>query len=365
MTGSTGRGVVRVRIESNHLRDFVRSIFAHAGSRRAEAEAVADHLVEANLTGHDSHGVIRVVKYIGWLGDGKLHANRHARIVLDAGVIVIVDGGGGYGQVIGAEAMRIGIDRAASNGAAVVAIRNTGHLGRIGAWAEMAADDGKVSVHFVNTSGFGILVAPFGGSDRRLSVNPIAAGVPVRGGEPLILDMATTVIAQGKIMVAHNKGAELPEGCIIDGRGRPSRDPEAFYADPPGAMLPFGGHKGSGLSLICEVLAGALTGGGSSHPDNPTADRLANNMLSVLFDPARFVGSDAFAEDLARLISWVKASPPARPGGAVLLPGEVERHTRAERLANGIPLDETTLEQLRSAARSVAVPQAEISGIGA
>ncbi len=354
-----------MRIESNRLRVFVRSIFAHAGSQQAEAEAVADHLVEANLMGHDSHGVLRVATYIKWLGNGKLHANRHARIVRDTGVMVIVDGGGGYGQVIAKEAMGIGIERAASKGTAVVALRNTGHLGRIGAWAELAAQAGKVSVHFVNTSGFGIRVAPFGGSDRRLSVNPIAAGVPVRGGEPLSLDMATSVIAEGKIMVARNKGAKLPEGCIIDGRGRPSRDPEAFYADPPGAMLPFGGHKGSGLSLLCEILAGALTGGASSHPDNPTADRLTNNMLSVLFDPAGFVGPEAFAEDLARLTAWIKASPPASPGGAVLLPGEVERRTRAERLADGIPVDDTTLEQLRSAARSVSVPQAEIAGFGA
>ena len=147
-----------------------------------------------------------------------------------------------------------------------MAIRNSGHLGRIGAWAEQLAEAGLASFHFVNTSGFGILVAPHGGSDRRLSANPIAAGVPVKGRRPLILDIATSAIAEGKIQVAKNKGEQLPPGLVLDGKGRPTTDPKAFYAEPPGAILPFGGHKGSGLSFFCEILAGSLTGGHASNP---------------------------------------------------------------------------------------------------
>ena len=342
-------------IEAAALRCFVATIFAAAGSDAAEAGALAGHLVEANLVGHESHGVIRVAKYMDWLRRGLVHANRHARIVEERGAIVTIDGDLGYGQIIAREAMALGIERARRQGLAVVAIRNTGHLGRIGAWPEQCAAAGMVSLHFVNTSGFGILVAPHGGSDRRLSANPIAAGAPVAGGAPLILDIATSAIAEGKIQVARNKGEMLPAGVVLDGQGRPTRDPEAFYAAPPGAIFPFGGHKGSGLSIFCEVLAGALTGGGSSHPDNPSAAALVNNMLSLIFDPAAFAGTASFAADIGRLAEWVGASPPLEPGGHVMLPGEPERRLRAERQAHGVPLDDETLRQLAGAAQRAGV----------
>ena len=342
------------------LRDLVQTIFERAGSDAAEAQAVADHLVEANLMGHDSHGVIRVAPYIELLRSGKWTANRHIEIVTDAGAVVVVDGGQGLGQVIAKEAIELGIVRARAHGVAVVGVRNSGHMGRIGAWAEQAAAAGLVSLHFVNTTGFGIQVAPFGGSDRRLSVNPIALGVPRPGEEPLIHDMSTGTIAAGKIRVARNKGELLPEGAIIDHRGRPTRDPEAFFTEPPGALTTAAGHKGYGLALFVEVLAGALTGGGSGHPDNPSADRPINNLLSILIDPERMAGGRVVAADLERLTAYVTASPPATPGGDVLLPGEIERRTRAERLAHGIPLDPNTLDQLRGAARAVGVAEAEI-----
>ena len=352
-----------IRIGARPLSDCVTAIFAASGSDAREAAIVADHLVEANLLGHDSHGVIRVAKYVGWVRDGLLLVNRHAEIVSERGAIVVVDGGFGYGQVIGREAMTIAAERARSHGMAALAIRNSGHLGRIGAWPEQLAAEGLVSVHYVNTSGFGILVAPHGGSDRRLSANPIGAGVPIPGRSPAILDIATSSTAEGKIQVARNKGASIPAGHLLDGTGRPTTEPAAFYAEPPGAILPFGGHKGSGLSFFCEVLAGALSGGGSSHPRNPTAKRLVNNMLTLAFEPSAFGDDGVFARDIERLVAWVKSSPPAVKGGEVLLPGEIELQTRAERESAGIPLDAETRRQIAGAARSlgVAVPS-EIGG---
>lgn len=347
------------RVAPEKLRQVVRSVFARAGSSTDEARAVGDHLVEANLVGHDSHGVIRVAKYIGWLKDGLVLANRSVEVLRDDGVLLMLDGQFGYGQAIAPGAMRAGIAKAKRHGVALVALRNSGHLGRIGAWAEMAAAEGLVSLHFVNTSGFGMLVAPHGGSDRRLSANPIAAGAPVKGKPPVILDMSTCIIAEGKIQVARNKKEKLPEGAVLDGRGRPTREPEEFYASPPGAILPIAGHKGSGLSLICEVLAGALTGGGSTHPENPTAKRLVNNMLSILIDADGVAGASAFAADVARLTAWVKASPPIVRGGEVLLPGEMERRVRAEREKNGIPLDDATRDQIAKAAWEVGLPADE------
>jgi uncharacterized oxidoreductase len=342
-------------IDHLKLRPLIRAIFEAAGSSPEEAGIVTDHLVDANLKGHDSHGVIRAAKYADWIAAGELIPNRHAEIVSDRAAIVVVDGGFGYGQVIGKEAMQLGAERARRNGLCAIGIRNSGHLGRIGAWAEQLAQAGLVSVHFVNTSGYGILVAPHGGSDRRLSANPIAAGVPIANGAPIILDIATSVIAEGKIQVARNRGEQLKSGLVIDGTGKPTTDPATFYSNPPGAIFPFGGHKGSGLSLFCEILAGSLTGGGSSHPNNPTATRLVNNMLSIAFDPNSFP-TDAFADDVTRLVNWVKSSPPIDRGGTVLLPGEVEEATAADRLRSGIPLDTETMRQLRACAERLGVP---------
>jgi hydroxycarboxylate dehydrogenase B len=343
------------RFSFSALKAFVEAIFVAAGSAPVEAEIIAAHLVDASLAGHDSHGVIRVSKYVDWLRAGHVRANRHARIATDRGALVIVDGDFGFGQVIGKEAMEIAAERVALHGMATVAIRNSGHLGRIGAWPEMLAERGLASIHFVNTSGFGILVAPFGGADRRLSANPIAAGAPTRGGRPIILDIATSVIAEGKIQIARNKGERLPPDAVLDGHGRPTTDPKVFYDSPPGAILPFGGHKGSGLSIFCEILAGSLTGGYASNPNAPTAGRLVNNMLSLAFDPAAFGEKDAFANDVTELIEWVKASPPIASGGKVLLPGEIEDSLRRERLAEGLPVDDATWLALSATAASVGV----------
>jgi uncharacterized oxidoreductase len=344
-------------IGQDRLRSFLGEIFAAAGSSAEEARIVSDHLVDANLKGHDSHGVIRAAKYVDWIREGQLLPNRHARVVKEAGALLVIEGGFGYGQVIAREAMELAAERARQLGLCAVAIRNAGHLGRIGAWPEQLARAGLASIHFVNTSGFGILVAPYGGSDRRLSANPIAAGAPRVGRGPLILDIATSTIAEGKIQVARNRGEKLKAGVVVDGGGRPTTDPAAFYAQPPGAILPFGGHKGSGLSLFCEILAGSLTGGRSSHPRNATAARLVNNMLSLAFDPAA-IPDNSFHEDVMRLAAWTKASPPAEPAGEVLLPGELEERIAEERRRAGIPLDAETVRQLTATAASlrVAVP---------
>jgi uncharacterized oxidoreductase len=339
-------------IPHDRLRRLVSDLFAAAGCAPAEHERIARYLVEANLVGHDSHGVIRVPAYIEWLRAGKVRANQSPKVVFENEAIAVVDGQFGFGQVMGEEAMKLGLDKAGRQGVAVVALRNSGHLGRIGDWAEMAARADKVSLHFVNTSGGGILVAPFGGTQRRLSANPIAAGVPVPDGLPIILDMSTCTIAEGKIKVAFNQGVKVPPSCILDGEGRPTDDPKAFYATPPGAILPYGGHKGYGLSVIAEVLAGALTGGSCSHFG---VDRVANNMLSLILDPARFGSADDFAAEVRGLIAHVKSARVATPDGEILMPGEPEARARARRLREGIAIDETTWGQLVATGASLGV----------
>lgn len=342
-----------MKLQHDRLRELTEAIFRAAGCQEGEAQCIAEHLVEANLVGHDSHGVLRVPSYVQWLNAGKVLAGRTIEIVFENDAIAVVDGGFGFGQSIGEQAVKLGIEKCARHGVAVIALRNTGHLGRIGDWPLLAAQAGKLSLHFVNTTGAGILVAPFGGINRRLSANPIAAGIPVAGGSPLLLDISACTLAEGKIRVALNKGTPVPENCIIDAQGRPTTDPRVFYADPPGAILPIAGHKGYGLSVLCEILAGALTGGGCSNPDN--AARVLNGMLSIYLDPSFFQAEPTFAGEVQRFIQWVKSSAKAAPGGEILMPGEIETRTKAQRLRDGIDIDDTTWTQIVATAHSVGI----------
>jgi uncharacterized oxidoreductase len=339
------------------LVDLVAAVMEAAGCADAEARTVARRLVDANLVGHDSHGVLRVGQYLGWMREGHLRSNRAPTVVFESETIAIVDGERGFGQVIGEHAGRLGVAKAKRAGIALVGLRNCGHLGRLGDWAELAADEGCVSLHFLNTSG-AMRVAPFGGSDRRLSTNPMCVGVPRAGGAPVILDITTSTVAEGKLMVARNKGERVPEGWIMDASGKPTTDPAAFYAG--GSLLTIGGHKGSGLSIVTDLLAGALTTGRSSDPGDTV---LRNNMLSITIAPDVYDPSGGTLREAHRFVEWVKASPPAVPGQQVLAPGDVERATRARRLAEGIPLDDTTWRDLLAAARSVGLDESRASAI--
>jgi uncharacterized oxidoreductase len=342
-----------MRIAHDRLKHLTSSIFAAVGSNPHEAERIGHYLVEANLAGHDSHGVIRVPFYVEWLKAGKVVPNQRMQIVFENEVIAVVDGQYGFGQVLGEEAMRLGMDKAKKHGVAVVALRNAGHLGQIGAWPLLVAREGLTSLHWVNTSGAGILVAPFGGIERRLSANPIAAGVPIQNSEPIVLDMSACTIAEGKIKVALNKGVPVSENCLIDSAGKPTTDPKVFYGPPPGAILSIAGHKGYGLGVIAEVLAGALTGGGCSNPKN--LPRLANGMLSIILDQSLFRTEAEFTAEIEQFIAWVKSARTATPDGEILMPGEPEARNRAKRICDGIELDETTWGQLMQVCKSIGV----------
>ena len=263
--------------------------------------------------------------------------------------MAIVDGNRGFGQVVGEFAGGLGTKKAAKTGIAMIGLRNCGHLGRVGDWAELAANEGQVSLHFLNTSG-AQRVAPFGGSDRRLSTNPITVGIPVSGSAPVILDMTTSMVAEGKLFVASNKGEQVPAGWIIDKDGKPTTEPRDFYEG--GALLTVGAHKGSGLSIVVDLLAGAISTGKSSDPKDTV---LRNNMLSIYIAPAIYDSKGAIAPEVKRFVEWVKASPPVAPGQAVLLPGEVERRSRERRSVDGIPIDDKTWNDLLAAAESVGI----------
>ena len=342
-----------MEIQASRLTALVEQLFTAAGCQATEAETIARRLVQANLVGHDSHGVIRAPIYIQWLQKGMVRANQSPQVVLDSGALGLLDGQLGFGQVMGEHAMHMAIDKARQSGVSVVGLRNSGHVGRVGDWPEMAAAAGMICFCLVNTTGLGMLTAPFGGIDRRLSANPFAAGIPAADGKPIILDISCSAVAEGKLKVALNKGVAVPEGCIIDHDGQPTTDPAVFYGDPPGAILSFGGHKGYGLGLVVELLAGALTGGGCTQPGK---DRLEQGMLSIVIDPHRFQPADTFSSEVDQFIQWVKGSRTRTPEGEILTPGEPERRTREQRNQDGIPLDDKTWQQLAASFAEWGVP---------
>ena len=353
-------------IDAGALREAVAAIFTAAGCDGAEGARIARYLVESNLTGHDSHGVIRVPRYVHWLETGTVHAGRSVKTVVDAGAVAVLDGDHGFGQTIGEQAIAIAADKARTFGVAVVGLRNSGHLGRIGDWAEQAAAEGLISIHFVNTSGLGMLVAPFGGTERRMSTNPIAIGVPMPEGPPLVLDCATSIVAEGKVLVAFNGGKPLPEGALIEREGTLTTDPRALYGPVEGtqphdqrtgtgAVRAMGEHKGSGISFMIELLAGALTGGGCSRPGHKT---LENNMLSILLDPARFGTEEFLWPELGRYVAFVKSARTAPGHDRIRLPGEPEEETRARRRAGGVPLPRKVRTSLADTAASLGLPDA-------
>ena len=342
------------RIEAARLVRAIRTIIAAGGSTDAEADHVAESLVESNLQGHDSHGIGIVPRYVAALLDGGLRANRQPRVTLDLAALVAVDGQQGYGQVIGDAAMRLAIARAREAGSCVMALANTHHLGRIGQFAELAVAAGLVSMHFVNVLSRPI-VAAWGGADARFGTNPCCIGIPLPGEPPMILDFATSVAAQGKLRVAHNNGQAAPPGVLLDNHGRPTTDPRFAVIAPLGALLPFGEHKGYGLAIACELLGGALTGGGTEHGAAPPDLRVQNGMLTILVDPRRLGTADAFARDSRAFLGWLRQSRPAAGVDRVRVPGEPEREARERRSAEGIPVDAATWREIADAAARLGI----------
>ena len=341
-----------MNIVFKELEDLSRNIFSAIGCDDTEARNISRLLVRANLTGHDSHGVIRISQYIEFWRKGDVIPNQTASINFENEVITLFNGNRGFGQSIGNQVIDEGIRKACKLGVSMVSVGNVGHLGRIGDWTEKAAEAGQASLHFVNTSGASTLVAPYGGTNGRYATNPISIGMPKNDGDPIIFDAATSKLAEGKVKVALNKGAELPPDTLLDANGSPTRNPAALYTEPRGALMPMGDYKGSGLAIMADLLAGAI-GGGGCHAPGVTA--LSNGMLSILLDPDVFADRDYVDCETSRFADWVSQSKPADPKHPVQLPGEPERKTEHERRENGIALDDKTWHQIVSTAESLGI----------
>lgn len=339
------------------LKAVTHLIARRMGSDDNEAEQVADHLVRANLAGHDSHGVGMLPTYVRLLKEGLLVPNQTAATVMDAGALLVVDARRGYGQRMAADAVDRAIGRAKEVGACVLALRNSAHIGRIGTYAEQAAAAGCVFTAFVNVADHHDVQATWGAAEPRLGTNPFCVGVPGPDGPALLLDMATTTIAAGKARVAYNKGVPVPDGCLIDADGNATNDPTGFIRDHTGALRSFGLHKGSGLAVMCEVMAAAIAGGqGAFHE---AKGGVLNSMLATVIDLSKLGDPAAIGADIQAVKAHVKSARPAPGFEDVLVPGEPERRYAAKRMAEGIEVDATTWRDIRAAAESLGVTAAE------
>ena len=315
-------------------------------------------MVEANLRGHDSHGIGMLVQYVKQAGTGGLVANTPARLVNDGGVILQFAGDRGFGQRVGKEATAAAIERTASTGLTLVTVANTSHLGRIGTYGEQAVAAGLISISFVNVNAFDPIVAPYGGSEARMGTNPICIAMPgTSDEEPFVLDFATSVIAHGKARVAWLAGTEFSEDVVVTPDGVRTASPTTiFEGEPRGALIAFAKHKGSGLALAAELLAGLLSSGGTLQPEHPREGAIVNNMTSILIDPARLGDTGWMHDEYAAMVEYLRSSHQADPeNNPVLVAGEPERARRAQRLRDGVEVSDGEWAAIVAAGRDVGV----------
>lgn len=342
------------------LERHITQLFLAAGSDASEAQQVASNLVMANLSGHDSHGVGMAPRYIDAILEKNLKPNSHVQVRVDSGMLLGLDGQQGFGQTVGEQAMHLAFDRVAQHGACIMSLAHAHHLGRIGHFAEMAVARGWVSLHFVNVMSRPV-VAPWHGGDGRFGTNPCCIGIPVGMGdsaqEPFVLDFATSRVAQGKMRVAHNEGKQVPLGTLIDEHGQPTDRPGVVVVPQSngkyGALMTFGEHKGFGLAVACELLGGALSGGGTWHRDADGTRAVYNGMLTIVIDPKALGTQMSFAQETMAFIEWLRQSPPTPGSDGVQVAGEPERAARLARQKNGIVVDDATWQEIKEAAAKV------------
>lgn len=337
--------------DAAYLQKVAFDVFRAAGAEAADARIVSEMLVEANLTGHDSHGVIYIVDYVNRIRDGKLNPKASPEIVKETATTLHVNGHSGFGQVIATWTMQRLIRKAKESHLAAAGIFHCGHIGRVGLYPAMASQQGLIGLAFANGGGSKPRVAPFGGMRAMLGTNPLAATVPVKGQEPFMLDFSTSVVASGKIRIAEKKGEELPAGWILDREGQPSNRPQDYYDG--GMLLPAAGHKGYCLGTLVDLLGGLLTGAGT--PTLPDSSyKLGNGVFFILLDIEAFQSADDFGAEALHLCETLKSTP-AGDGHEVLVPGEPEQRMKARRLIEGIPIPDKTWEAIKETSRGLEV----------
>ena len=338
------------------LTRFARSLFEAAGVGAREAEIVARSLVGANLRGYDSHGVMRIPFYVAAIRDRRVRPGQALRVERETPALLVCDGGWGLGQVLSRDLVLRLVAKARTVGVACGTLRQAAHIGRLGEYSELAADEGMAAIICANGHGSGQRVAPVGGKEGRLGTNPLSIGMPGGKQGPFILDFGTSATAEGKVRVKRIAGHSVPSGWILDADGNPTTDPNKLYGDPPGTILPMGGdqaYKGFGLAFLIEMLAGGLSGGACSYPGAPPP--VGNDVLFVVLDPAHFGGQEHLFAQISVLEPFVRNTPRRAGIDKITLPGDPERELLAKRQAEGIPVDAGNWAELEKIAGTLGV----------
>ena len=347
-------------IHESQLLAFATQLLSAGGANETEARTVAASLVGANLRGHDSHGVMRIPFYLDVLKKGVVKSGSTLHIERETPAALVCNGGWGFGQVLSQELMRRLMDKAAAVGIACGTLKCSAHIGRLGEYAEMAAERRMAALICANTHGAAPRVAPVGGKRPRLGTNPICIGVPGGKEGPFVFDIGTSATAEGKVRVKRIAGHPVPPGWILDPEGRPTTDPNQLYGDPPGTILPMGGdqaYKGFGLAFMIELLAGGLSGGQCAFPNPPPP--VGNCALFVVFAPDQLGGLEHLLEQVPGVEDYVRSVPRIDGVDAITLPGDPERRILAQRRASGIPLDDGNWAALVKLADELNVPLPE------
>jgi uncharacterized oxidoreductase len=327
------------------LTGFVARVLETLGTPAGTAHYVAEHLVDADLTGHESHGVLRLKQYCWHVRDGYVQPAAKPSVVRESSVTALVDGGSAWGPVVARFAVELAIDKARTHSTGSVSIFNCYHLGRVGVFPEHAARQGLIAMAFCNVHG-SARMAPWGATERRVPTNPIAVAIPT-GADPIVIDMATSAVAEGKVRLAKVKGERVPIGWVLDGQGDWSDDPNELYGE--GSLAPLGGeqgHKGYSLAVAMDLLGGILSGAGSGL----MTKRYGNGVLLQVIDPAAFTDPLAYRKRIDDYTAYLRSAHRRTGVEAVLLPGEIERQRRAQRLRSGLALSAGVWQMLQELA---------------
>jgi hydroxycarboxylate dehydrogenase B len=329
-------------VPPEELREIATAMFTRLGSPLEESRCVAESLVLAALRGYDSHGIMRIPQYVAYLKQGQVAPGAPFEILHESASTAHVDGNYGWGQVVARKAMALAVKKAKEHSVGTVVVRNSQHVNRLGEYPAIAAEAGMIGLAIINLFGGTAIeeVAPWGGLDPKMAPNPIAWSAPSGHGWPIVSDMTTSVVPEGKVRLAKYRGERLPDGCLIDSDGKPTTDPAKLYGPPPGALLPLGGlagHKGFGLALLTEILGGALSGGGCVGDRKPL---VGNGLFFQAIRIESFVPLEEFLDSVRRLRAWIKSSRLERGVAEIFLPGERAARTEARRRREGIPVED-------------------------
>ncbi len=348
------------RFQAEDLKRLGAGLFTHVGVPADEAQLVAEHMVDAGLLGHDTHSVLRFPQYTNMVRDGQVKPGAPLEILQEKEGVIQVSGGWNFGPVTATRVAELAIERARCRPLVAVTVKHCNHVARLGRFVDIIARQGNlIAILYANGHGSDLAVAPYGGRQRRLPTNPLAVAIPTKRDWSIVLDMTTSMTSGGALRDHRNKKLPVPEGSIIDAEGRPTTNVEDYYGPPPGAMLPLGfplvGHKGFGLSLVIDILAGGLSGAGCSQADPPAT---GNALFLTVFDIAAFRDLEQFHDEVDRFIDWLKSSPPMEGFDEVMLPGEKSHRIYQQRRRHGLDVDDKAWEEIAALAGElgIAVP---------